>query len=239
MGDDMPTLSSGYVIAGAYADKLRRTMFAQLREEVKKGTISTQEIARAVGELNSTLYRILVERLRIDKGDVVRIRIDYRIENGRIVWDSSTLQIEIFRRDQEAERTIKERGSELWGELYGRGVEYQIIRLGETIDGDVIYTAKLGEEEVGALAVTQLDNELFIKKGAVIHPSPMVFEKLRIPIPEGAGPEEALAKRILEAQKAGKHVSEEEARKIINYLRERVKAEPLETATYEETSEEI
>lgn len=239
MGDDMPTLSSGYVIAGAYASKLRRTMFAQLREEVKKGSISSQEIARAVGELNSTLYRILVERLKIDKGDVVRIRIDYRIENGRIVWDSSTLQIEIFRRDQEAERLVKERGSELWGELYGRGVEYQIIRLGETIDGDVIYTAKLGDEEVGALVATQLDNELFIKKGAVIHPSPMIFEKLRIPIPEGARPEEALAQRILEAQRIGKHVPEEDARKIINYLRERVKATPLETTTYEETPEEI
>ena len=67
----------------------------------------------------------------------------------------------------------------------------------------------------------------------------MVFEKLRIPIPEGARPEETLAQRILEAQRTGRHVPEEEARRIINYLRERVRATPLETATYEETPEEI
>ncbi|PWV36756.1 MAG: DUF2258 domain-containing protein, partial [Desulfurococcaceae archaeon] len=76
----MPTLSSGYVIAGGYADKLRRTAFAQLRDEIKGGVISSQEVARAVGELNSTLYKILVDRFKVDKGDVVRIRIDYQIE---------------------------------------------------------------------------------------------------------------------------------------------------------------
>lgn len=239
-GDIMPTLSSGYVIAGGYADKLRRTMFAQLREDVKKGSISSQEIARAVGELNSTLYRILVDRFKVDKGDVVRIRIDYRIEDGKIIWDPSKLFIEVFRRDKEVDDTIRAvGGASLWQEAFGRGVEYQVVKLGETIDGDLVYTLKLGDEEVGSLVITQLDNELFIKKGAILHPSPMIFEKLRFTIAEGASVESTLTQKILEAQRSGKHVTEEEARKIVNYLRERVKASPLEKTAFEETHEEI
>jgi len=235
----MPTLSSGYVIAGAYADKLRRTMFAQLRDEVKRGSISSQEIARAVGELNSTLYRILVDRFKVDKGDVVRIKIDYRIEDGKIVWDPSKLVIEVFRRDHQVESTLREvGGTSLWGEAFGKGIEYQVIKLGETIDGDLVYTLKLGDEEVGAVIATQLDNEIFIKRGAILSPSPMIFDKIRISIQPGESVEATLSQKIVEAQKSGRHVPVEEARKIVNYIRERVMASPIEEKTYEETQEE-
>ena len=236
----MPTLSSGYVIAGGYADKLRRTVFAQLKDEIKGGAISSQEVARAVGELNSTLYRILVDKFKVDKGDVVRIRIDYQIEGGKIIWDPSRLSIEVFRRDKEIDNIVRSLGGAvLWQEAFGKGVEYQVVKLGETLDGDLVYTLKLGDEEVGSLIATRLDNELFIKKGAILHPSPMVFEKLRIPIHEGELPESVLAQKILEAQKIGRHVTEEEARKVVNYLRERVMTPPLERKVYEEPQEEI
>jgi len=237
----MPTLSSGYVIAGAYADKLRRTMFAQLREEVKKGSVTSQEIARAVGELNSTLYRILVDRFKVDKGDVVRIKIDYRIEDGKIVWDPSKLVIEVFRRDHQVESTIRELGgaAALWGEAFGKGIEYQVTKLGETIDGDIVYTLKLGDEEVGAVIATQLDNEIFIKRGAILNPSPMVFDKIRISLQPGESVEAVLSQKIVEAQRSGRHVTIEEARKIVNYIRERVMASPIEEKKYEETLEEI
>ncbi|MEM2203273.1 MAG: DUF2258 domain-containing protein [Sulfolobales archaeon] len=235
----MPTLSSGYVIAGGYADKLRRTAFAQLRDEIRGGVISSQEVARAIGELNSTLYKILVDRFKVDKGDVVRIRIDYQIEGGKIVWDPSRLSIEVFRRDKEIDNIVRSiGGAMLWQEAFGKGVEYQVVKLGETLDGDLVYTLKLGDEEVGSLVVTRLDNELFIKKGAILHPSPMVFERLRIPIQEGESPEGVLAQKILEAQKIGRHVAEDEARKIVNYLRERVMTPPLERKVYEESQEE-
>jgi len=97
----MPVLSSGLVIAGAYADKVRRTLFAQLKDSIRKGDISAQEVARAAGELNRILYHILVDKLRIDKGDVVRVRISYDIEDGKIKWDYSSLNIEVFKREQE------------------------------------------------------------------------------------------------------------------------------------------
>jgi hypothetical protein len=102
-----------------------------------------------------------------------------------------------------------------------------------------VYTLKLGGDEVGAVVATQLDNEIFIKKGAILHPSPMIFEKIKLSIQAGENLETVLSQKILEAQKVGRHVPEEEARKIVNYLRERVRASPIEVITYEESSEEI
>ena len=97
----MPTLSSGLVIAGAYADKIRRTLFAQLKDHIRKGEITAQEVARAAGELNRILYEILVDRLRIDKGDVVRVRIEYDIVDNKVKWNYNSLNIEVFRRENE------------------------------------------------------------------------------------------------------------------------------------------
>ena len=97
----MPTLSSGLVIAGAYADKIRRTLFAQLKDHIRKGEITAQEVARAAGELNRILYEILVDRLRIDKGDVVRVRIEYDVIDSKVKWNYNSLSIEVFRREHE------------------------------------------------------------------------------------------------------------------------------------------
>jgi len=106
----MPTLSTGLIIAGAYADKVRRTLFAQLRDRIKQGEITNQEVARAAGELNRIIYEILVNKLKIDKGDVVRVRVDYDITDGKIIWDYKTLRVEAFKRvpDNDVEKVLKE-----------------------------------------------------------------------------------------------------------------------------------
>ncbi len=103
-------LSTGLVIAGAYADKLRRTLFAQLRDLVKKNRDFAREVARAAGEMNRLIYIILVEELKSDKGDVVRIRVKYEVdtEKWKITWKYSTLRIEYFKRypDEEVKKII-------------------------------------------------------------------------------------------------------------------------------------
>ncbi len=103
-------LSTGLVIAGAYADKLRRTLFAQLRDLVKKNRDFAREVARAAGEMNRLIYIILVEELKSDKGDVVRIRVKYEVdtEKWKITWKYNTLRIEYFKRypDEEVKKII-------------------------------------------------------------------------------------------------------------------------------------
>ncbi len=133
-------LSTGLVIAGAYADKLRRTLFAQLRDYVKKNREVGKEIARAAGEVNRLLYYILVEELKSDKGDVVRIRIKYSFnpETMEIKWKYDTLRVEYFKRipDEEVakivEKVIKEKLAQVMEE-YKRPVEEKTEAKTETI----------------------------------------------------------------------------------------------------------
>jgi len=105
----MPTLSTGLIIAGAYADKLRKTLFAQLSEKVKSGEISPQMVAKAAGDVNSFLFDILVNDLKLDKGDVVRVRIDYKVKGGEVSFDFDTLRLEVFKRvpDDEVSEVVK------------------------------------------------------------------------------------------------------------------------------------
>ncbi|RLI25538.1 MAG: DUF2258 domain-containing protein [Candidatus Hecatellales archaeon] len=111
----MPTLNTGLTISGGYSDKVRKTLFAQLAGSVKSGSLDSKEVARAVAELNQTLYKILVEKLKTGKGDVVRIRIDYDASEGNVKWLWKTLKIEFFKRtpDEEIGRTVDEALAEL------------------------------------------------------------------------------------------------------------------------------
>jgi len=97
----MTRLSSGLIIAGAYANKIRRVMFAMEKR------VESKEIARAVGELNATVFPIIRDA-GIDKGDVVRITIEYDIENGRIVWKWDTLEIQHYKQVPETSEKVKE-----------------------------------------------------------------------------------------------------------------------------------
>lgn len=107
---EVKELSSGLVIAGAYADKIRRTLFAQLRDLVKQDKEIAREVARASAELNIVLYNILVNELRIEKGDVVRIRVNYSIDprTKKISWDYNSLKVEAFKRipDEQVTATV-------------------------------------------------------------------------------------------------------------------------------------
>lgn len=105
-------LSTGYIIVGAYADKVRKTLFAQLKDLSKQDKEFSREIARASAELNVVLYRILVDELKADKGDVIRARVSYTVDprNKRIRWDYKSLRLELFRRvpDEQVSQLVNE-----------------------------------------------------------------------------------------------------------------------------------
>jgi len=230
MSEKVETLRSGLVIAGAYADKLRRVAFAQLKSLIKEGVISAKDVAYHVAQLNKLLYRILVDTLKIDKGDVVRISINYRVVDGKIEWDFSSLKIEAFRRIpqeevDEAVRKVVERA----GEVLEEAVGYRIEKIGETEDGDMIFVMRLGDNEVGAFEVIPIDSEFaYIKKGAATDPSPMIIEKVKIPL-EGESIEDAIVKNIGKLTEKARYVSLSEAKRVIDYIKKRVIEKAEET----------
>jgi hypothetical protein len=235
----MPRLSSGFVIAGAYADKIRRTMFAQMRDYVKRDKEWGQRIALAIAQLNRFLYTLLVEQLKIDKGDVVRVRIDYDIDeqNKNIVWKWDTLTVEAFRRvpQEEVEKVVKTLTAKAL-EISTAAVAYTLEKLGETFDGDVVLAIKLGEREVGAAIITSINESLAVlKKGAVLEPTPAIFDKVRLDISPGKTLDEVLRETLSKVILSARHVDANEALNTINTIRERVAVKPM--AGYEEVEE--
>jgi len=147
-------VNTGIVIAGAYADKLRRTLFAQLRDYVKQSRELAREIARAAAEINSLLYYILVDSLKSDKGDAVRIRVKYRMDpkDMRIKWDYDTLRVEFFKRqsDEEVNRITKKVVEEKLEEVLKRFAE---------AGREEVETAKTEAVEVEAKTVEKREEE--------------------------------------------------------------------------------
>jgi hypothetical protein len=204
----MPTLRSGAVILGAYASKIRKTLFAQLKDKVKAGEISSQEIARAAGELNKTLYTLFVERLKLEKGDVVRISIDYEISQQKINWKWDTIKIECFKRVSE-EEIMKN----LLDILKGGEAKYTVRKLRETKLGDLIFEVLENEKQIGLIVVTPLDDEAIIR--GAIKPA-TVIPKRRVKI-EGSV-EECLSNSLKEILESGKQAEKEEVEKIVNEI---------------------
>ncbi len=209
----MPTLNTGFVIVGAYADKVRRTLFAQLKDKIKAKEIDSKTVAKASGDLNKLLYEIFVNRLKLDKGDVVRIVVDYDVEDGEVVWNLESLRVEVFKRlaEEEYADIIKESVKRIEELEEVEEVRMRIERVGETDLGDIIYEVRVGDEKVGALVLTPLNGEGIVR-GALIKPNPVVIERTKV-VMENL--EEELLKVV---EEKGKVVSEEEAEKIIKEI---------------------
>jgi hypothetical protein len=92
-------LFTGFVRAAGYANKVRKTLFAILRKRVE-----AQEVVRASAELNQHLFDKLQE-MGVAKEDVITIGIDFDIVDGKIEWKFDTLQIEVFKKEEEEKLT--------------------------------------------------------------------------------------------------------------------------------------
>jgi len=208
-------LSSGLVIAGAYADKLRRALFAQLSLKVRSRQIPSEEVARASRELNTFLYHVLVERLGVEKGDVVRIKVGYEVEGGAVRWDYDSLKIEIYRKvpQERVDGVLMETLKHL-EEVVERRLTVE--KIGESPLGDLLYAVKIGGAEVGVLEATQLDDELLVR-GALTSPEPVIIERTKIEL-KGREIREVLEGGLKELMERGRRVAREEAEEAVRLL---------------------
>jgi hypothetical protein len=206
----MNRLSTGLVIAGAYADKVRRTLFAQTRQY----NVPSNEVVRASAELNRVLFEILVNKLKIDKGDVVRIRIDYDIVDGKIKWYYDTLQIEAFKRvpDEEILSVVKNVTGGLSETESPKEIAMvaNVLSLGKNAEGRSIYMLKDDRgETVGIVSVDEKGEESTIS-GVVVEPNPFSFSMNYRGEIRGA---QDIVNIIRQAEK--REISKEEAKNMI------------------------
>ncbi|MCC6053710.1 MAG: DUF2258 domain-containing protein [Thermosphaera sp.] len=227
----MPTLRSGLIPAALFADKLRRVLFGQLRDYTKKDKEFANRIPYYSALLNRALFTLLVDELKVDKLDVVRITIDYDVdeEHKEVKWKWDTLKVEVFKRvplESYAEtlKTFIAKAPEIATGV----VKYNVEKIGETFDGDQVYAVKTNGKEVGAAVVVLVDeNTLVLKKAAVIEPTYAIFDKVKLEI-AGRNIEDVLKDQLGKVMQAGKHVSYDEALKTINAIRSKVEAKPIE-----------
>ncbi|GBC75205.1 hypothetical protein HRbin06_00521 [archaeon HR06] len=218
----MPTLSTGLVLVGAYSDKVRKTLFAQFSEEIKKNEINPQEIARASAELNRALYRLIVDELSSDKGDIVRIKVDYSLEAGKIIWKYDTLKVEYFKRvaDTEIAKRVEAFKSRIT-EILAEKPQYELKPLAFTILGENIIEVNLKGKRIGVIGAQKVNNMVFVR-GASIYPQSMIL-RARI---QGEGEIiDILSKEIANIIASGESVDPEKAERAIEALEDLAKKE--------------
>ncbi len=91
----MEELFTGFVRAAGYANKVRKTLFAIVKKRAE-----ANEVVRAAAELNQHIFNKLQE-MNVEKSDVITIRVNFEIAEGKISWKLDTLQIEVFRKSEE------------------------------------------------------------------------------------------------------------------------------------------
>ena len=213
----MATLNTGFIIAGGYADKVRKTLFAQLRSQIKDGSIQSQDVAKAVAELNRILYVLLVEKLKIERGDVVRVRVDYEVKDKEITWNYDTLKLEVCRRipDEEIEKVVKEEIPKILAippEEVKKPEVYTVEKISTTSLGDSIYKVLSNNIDVGLILVSKIDEGILVK-GVLTEPQPIVVEHKTLTVGDKAV-DDVLNENIQEIVKAGKPITSEEAEKV-------------------------
>ena len=161
----------------------------------------------------------MVEKLAVKKGDVVRIRIRYVLEDGEIKWDYNSLSIEVYRRvgEEEVEKVLKETLTKA-EEVIER--KLTVREVGKTPVGDLVYSVKLGDAEVGLLEVTSLDDEILVR-GALTSPEPVIIERAKLKL-DRRKPVEVIEEKLREISELGRRVKREEAEEALKKLSELV-----------------
>lgn len=68
---------TGYVRVSGYAIKLRRVLNATLSNDIKRGNIDIKIVNEAISKINSDLFKVLVEELKLPKDSIVNITLSF------------------------------------------------------------------------------------------------------------------------------------------------------------------
>ena len=108
IGKNKFELSTGLIIAARYADKLRRVAFVAFSKMVPKDII-----LRDIAELNKQLYDVIVNQMKLDKLDVVRILVDAEYDEQNQKINFSNIRIIRYYTEEECNKKSEEIAKQL------------------------------------------------------------------------------------------------------------------------------
>jgi len=216
----MVRLSTGFVIVGAYAKKLRKTLFAQLKEKMKDKEIASK-LAYASAQLNKLLFEVIVNKLKLEKGDLVKIVIEYEFDenNKEVNWKYDTLKITSYKKvpQEEIERCLEETLRELKEDSI-----LTVEKVGDTADGDIIFSIlNNNKKEVGIIVTTPLNEKTYLLKKAVVADKE-AFEIEKIKIEEVESITEALTNIVNFDTSLRKKLNREDAQRLIEAIKKKL-----------------
>jgi hypothetical protein len=103
LGKNKIELSTGLIIAARYADKLRRVALVAFSKIAPKDVI-----IRDVSELNKQLYDKIVNEMKLDKLDVIRIMVDAEYDENENKLKFENLRIIRYYTEDECNKKSEE-----------------------------------------------------------------------------------------------------------------------------------
>ncbi|MFP3259384.1 MAG: DUF2258 domain-containing protein [Sulfolobus sp.] len=103
LGKNKIELSTGLIIAARYADKLRRVALVAFSKIAPKDVI-----IRDVSELNKQLYDKIVNEMKLDKLDVIRIMVDAEYDENENKLKFENLRIIRYYTEDECNKKFEE-----------------------------------------------------------------------------------------------------------------------------------
>jgi hypothetical protein len=103
LGKNKIELSTGLIIAARYADKLRRVALVAFSKIAPKDVI-----VRDVSELNKQLYDKIVNEMKLDKLDVIRIMVDAEYDENENKLKFENLRIIRYYTEDECNKKFEE-----------------------------------------------------------------------------------------------------------------------------------
>ena len=103
LGKNKIELSTGLIIAARYADKLRRVALVAFSKIAPKDII-----IRDVSELNKQLYDKIVNEMKLDKLDVIRIMVDAEYDENEKKLKFENLRVIRYYTEEECNKKVEE-----------------------------------------------------------------------------------------------------------------------------------
>ncbi|MEM1851869.1 MAG: hypothetical protein QXK14_04990, partial [Acidilobaceae archaeon] len=163
--------------------------------------------------------------------------VDYKIEEGKIVWDLKTLQIQLWKAVSQTEvNKAVAKIAAVATELLSKAIRFETEKAVELVSGDLVYLVKYGGRDVGALVVTLASEDKAIIRGAVLEPTPLLLRRTLFTF---AGDiDEFMKTNVSQILSKAVNVEYREADKMVREIKAMVRAEiEAKEAEFEEEEE--